>query len=491
MAAQHEQNTQETHEQPQALLSPRPAATEFLNRHFELDENKKRKREEQAGTSAAADADASFRTEQWADTQSEKNQQQQTAAIDLTRAETPTQQEHAGDTATNVTATATSSREQTNLTADAMLEERRRRLTEETLAATLQLRVEEAKLRQLQEALRVGQTMEHAGIGPTIGSHEAATSSSTNRDAVVPVAPSTPQRQGHQEAAPVTVPLPETTDEDIFAKAGGWHIPSKPRKYTKKQLHTKGKESTKNDGPAKKRRPGRPLGSSTRAKHLDPNLLLPSSLGSLELANLHPSDDFIMSPELAASIMAASKPETPPKEVLPHSDCWVDPFQNNAERRKAKSKFVMPCSRQPDTLSNVPLASYRKQWKEIKESLENEMGRRSVEDSQRELLDRFSHDARVGCVSILRDESITGKYSFNSQKEVLNRMEDHGYFTRQQRGNDNICQQPTTQNDTANPSVEGMHQKDESSESKIDYLSATPNLMMLPLEPNARHPRQA
>ena len=129
-------------------------------------------------------------------------------------------------------------------------------------------------------------------------------------------------------------------------------------KKTKRESSAATKTSTK-EGAKKKRKVGRPIGSSAKAKERSKQLADARSF-LLGMAELGPSDDFTMSPEMAASILGASKTthvglnaetsgtaaQPPAFPVHPtrtgtvpaHSSCWADPIPNSTSR----STFILP-----------------------------------------------------------------------------------------------------------------------------------------------------
>ena len=318
---------------------------------------------------------------------------------------------------------------------------------------------------------------------------------------------------------------------------------AKTKKKTKRASSATAKTSTK-EGVKKKRKVGRPIGSSAKAKERSKQLADASRLFQTEslllgMGELGPLDGFKMSPEMAASILGASKtprnggmvhvglnaaPATAPAATVTaypavtgdapaNTGYWVDPTPNST----ARSSFILPCSRQPSAALQAPtLDSYRSQWSAIQSSLKNDT-RLSPNSRHREAIDQFLHDARFAGIPIQNDTSIAGRYGVNSQGQVLQRMQIEGHIPRHVGfGADHLQQQqtsitalaakqsPPTQPTTgptasSKQQVEPQNKQDQvkpkataASESKVsDYLTSTPNMMMLPLQQRSSLPRMA
>lgn len=311
-------------------------------------------------------------------------------------------------------------------------------------------------------------------------------------------------------------------------------------KKTKRATSAATKTSTK-EVSKKKRKVGRPIGSSAKAKERSKQLADASRLFQTEsfllgMAEVGPSDDFTMSPEMAASILGASKTthaglnaettgataQSPavrahpmmPGTAPPLGSCWVDPIPNSTSR----STFILPCSRQPSALLQAPtLESCRSPWSAIQSSLTNDTSL-SPDSRHREALDQFLQDTPFAGVPIQNDTSIAGRYGVNSQGQVLQRMLIDGriphrvgavaeHLQQQQQAHITAStakpsppiQPPTSttvsakkQAKSQNDQAQGKPKAPAASESKVsDYLTSTPNMMMLPLQQRSSLPRMA
>ena len=327
--------------------------------------------------------------------------------------------------------------------------------------------------------------------------------------------------QPHQVNQHVVGPTTATTglqDPPNTATASAGH-PSNP--YPAKRAKRANTKSSAISGAKKKRKVGRPIGSSAKAKErskqlADARRLFQTDSRLLGMDGLCPSDDFTMSPEVAASILEASTSDagsarstaatsTGTANTYPaatdiataHTNRWVDPTTHSTSR----STFILPCSRQPGTLLKAPsLDSYRSQWSAIQSSLTNDT-HLSPNSRQMEALDQFLHDARFAGVPIQNDTSIVGRFGVNSQGQVLQRMEVGGHIARRvgfDIGSQQQQQQQQAQRAVVAPKQQAEPPKQDNSqpltasESKVsEYLTSTPNMMMLPLQQRSSLPRMA
>ena len=338
--------------------------------------------------------------------------------------------------------------------------------------------------------------------------------------------------QVHQHVVGATTATTGLQDPPNTATASAGH-PSSP--YPAKRAKRANTNSSAAGGAKKKRKVGRPIGSSAKAKErskqlADARRLFQTDSRLLGMDGLCPSDDFTMSPEVAASILevstsgagsarSATANSTRTANACPaatdiataHTNCWIDPTPHST----SMSTFILPCSRQPGALLQAPsLDSYHSQWSAIQSSLTNDT-RLSPNSRQMEALDQFLHDARFAGVPIQNDTSIAGRFGVNSQGQVLQRMEVDGHIARrvgfdigsqqqqqQQQQQQAQCAVVAPKQQAESPKQDNSQQaespkQDDSqpptaSESKVsEYLTSTPNMMVLPLQQRLSLPRMA
>ena len=420
----------------------------------------------------------------------------------------------------------------------------------------LKVEAEESRLKQMQRQLQQQQQLAaQGGISPSIlqlerelamaeQAHAAemmlrvrAERALQMRQAHVPTG-----HQSHQVVAPPSTAIAASSTMTLPDSNPTKATTATKTKKTKRASSAATKSSTK-EGTKKKRKVGRPIGSSAKARERSKQLADASRLFQTEsfllgMAELGPSNDFTMSPEMAASILGASTTtraglnaaaasgttaQTSAGPIHPtragtapaHSSYWADPTPNSTSR----STFILPSSRQPSALLQAPaLESYRSRWSAIQSSLANDT-RLSSNSRHREALDQFLHDTRFAGVPIHNDGSIAGRYGVNLQGQVLQRMQIDSRIPHSVGSEaENLQQQqqartaasaakpsppsqpPTAtvnpkheqQTDPLNDQDQGKPKASAAPESKVsDYLTSTPNMMMLPLQQRSSLPRMA
>ena len=418
----------------------------------------------------------------------------------------------------------------------------------------LKVETEDSRLKQMQRQLQQQQQLAaQGGISPSIlqlerelamaeQAHAAemmlrvrAERALQMRQAHVPTG-----HQSHQVVAPPPTAIASSSTTTLPDSTPIKATTATKTKKSKRASSAATKTSTK-EGTKKKRKVGRPIGSSAKAKERSKQLADASRLFQTEsfllgMAELGPSEDFTMSPEMAASILGASttthaglnaaaatgttaQPSAGPVHPTragtapAHSSYWANPVPNSTSR----STFILPSSRQPSALLQAPaLESYRSRWSAIQSSLANDT-RLSPNSLRREALDQFLHDTRFAGVPIHNGGSIAGRYGVNLQGQVLQSMQIDGrmpppvgaeaeHLQQQQQAHITASaakpspptQPPTTtvnpkqQTDPLNDQDQGKPKASAAPESKVsDYLTSTPNMMMLPLQQRSSLPRMA